>query len=268
MSEMGHTFAGSMPEFYDRFLVPFMFAPFACDMAARLSGLVSGHLLELAAGTGAMTHALAATLPSGVRITATDLNPAMLVQAQTHAGSQRIAWQEADAQALPFAEQMFDAVLCQFGVMFFPDKQAAFREALRVLRRGGRLLFNVWGQREGTVQHEASLAVGQALGRDPSTLLAPPYNDVEAVRADLTAAGFSAATAVPVEQHSFSALAHEAAVASCHGGLLRAAIERDAPNRLAAITDQAAAAIAARFGDGPIEVPLYAIVFTAQRPAE
>jgi ubiquinone/menaquinone biosynthesis C-methylase UbiE len=119
MSEMGHTFAGSMPEFYDRFLVPFMFAPFACDMAARLSGLVSGHLLELAAGTGAMTHALAATLPSGVRITATDLNPAMLVQAQTHAGSQRIAWQEADAQALPFAEQMFDAVLCQFGVMFF-----------------------------------------------------------------------------------------------------------------------------------------------------
>ena len=123
MSEMGHTFAGSMPEFYDRFLVPFMFAPFACDMAARLSGLVSGHLLELAAGTGAMTHALAATLPSGVRITATDLNPAMLVQAQTHAGSQRIAWQEADAQALPFAEQMFDAVLCQFECFFRTNRR-------------------------------------------------------------------------------------------------------------------------------------------------
>ena len=266
MSEMGRAFAGSMPEFYDRFLVPFMFAPFARDMAARLSGLTSGHLLELAAGTGAVTRTLAATLPPGVRITATDLNPAMLVQAQTHAGSQRISWQEADAQALPFAEQTFDAVLCQFGVMFFPDKQVAFREALRVLRRGGRLLFTVWGQREGTVQHEASLAVGHALGRDPATLLAPPYNDVDAVRADLTVAGFSAVAAEPVELSSFSASAQEAAVASCHGGLLRAAIERDAPDRLAAITDQAAAAIAVRFGDGPIEAPLYAIVFTALRP--
>ena len=156
--------------------------------------------------------------------------------------------QEADAQALPFAEQTFDAVLCRFGVMFFPDKQVAFREALRVLRRGGRLLFNVWGQREGTVPYEASLSVGQALGRDPATLLAPPYNDVEVVGADLTVAGFSAVTAVPVEHRSFAASAHEAAVASCHGGLLRAAIERDAPNRLAAITDQA--------------------VFTAQRRAE
>ena len=99
-----------------------------------------------------------------------------------------------------------------------------------------------------TLRHEASLAVGQALGRDPATLLAPPYNDVEVVGADLTVAGFSAVTAVPVEHRSFAASAHEAAVASCHGGLLRAAIERDAPNRLAAITDQA--------------------VFTAQRRAE
>jgi SAM-dependent methyltransferase len=266
MSRMGRAFAGPMPEFYDRFLVPFMFAPFAEDMAGRLSGMASGHVLELAAGTGALTYALAATLPPGMRITATDLNPAMLAQARTHAGSQQISWQEADAQALPFAERTFHAVLCQFGVMFFPDKQAAFRQALRVLRPGGRLLFNVWGQREGTVQHEASLAVGQALERDPATLLAPPYNDVEAVTADLTEAGFSAVAAEPVERRSFSASAYEAAVASCHGGLLRAAIERDAPDRLAEITEQAAAAIAARFGDGAVEAPLYAIVFTAQRP--
>jgi ubiquinone/menaquinone biosynthesis C-methylase UbiE len=134
MSDMNRSFAGQMPEFYDRFLVPTMFAPFAQDLAQRLQGMLSGHVLELAAGTGSVTRALARTLPAAVAITATDLNPAMLTQAKSHAGLERIQWQEADALSLPFADQQFDYIVCQFGVMFFPDKVAAFREALRVLR--------------------------------------------------------------------------------------------------------------------------------------
>src|SRR5215831_4029660 len=128
MSDMNRSFAGQMPEFYDRFLVPIMFAPFAQDLAQRLHGMLSGHVLELAAGTGVVTRALTRTLPAAVAITATDLNPAMLMQAKSHAGLERIQWQEADALSLPFADQQSDHIVCQFGVMLFPDKVAVFRE--------------------------------------------------------------------------------------------------------------------------------------------
>src|ERR1700687_3921523 len=146
MAEMNRSFSGSMPEFYDRFLVPVMFEPFARDLAGRVQGLTSGHVLEIAAGTGVVTRALARDLPAEIVITATDLNAAMLDRAKSHAGMERVRWQEADALALPFGDRLFDCVVCQFGVMFFPDKQAGFREALRVLQPGGRFLFSVWGR--------------------------------------------------------------------------------------------------------------------------
>src|SRR5690349_9026253 len=151
MSDMNRSFAGQMPEFYEWFLVPVMFEPFAQDLARRLQGMRSGNVLELAAGTGIVTRALAWTLPDAVVITATDLNPAMLDQARSHAGLEQVLWQEADALSLPFADQKFDYIVCQFGVMFFPDKVAAFREALRTLRPGGHFLFSVWGNRAGSV---------------------------------------------------------------------------------------------------------------------
>jgi ubiquinone/menaquinone biosynthesis C-methylase UbiE len=122
MSDMNRSFAGQMPEFYDRFLVPIMFAPFAQDLARRLRGMLSGHVLELAAGTGILTRALARTLPAAVAITATDLNPAMLTPAKSHAGLERLQWREADALSLPFADRQFDYIVCQFGVMFFPTR--------------------------------------------------------------------------------------------------------------------------------------------------
>jgi ubiquinone/menaquinone biosynthesis C-methylase UbiE len=266
MSDMNRSFSGSMPEFYDRFLVPELFEPFARDLAGRLQGMFSGQVLEIAAGTGVVTRALARILPSAVRITATDLNPAMLEQAKSHAGLERVLWQEADALALPFPDQMFDRVVCQFGVMFFPDKQAAFREVLRVLKPGGQFLFNVWGDAAGTVRQEASRMVAQLLARDQATLRAPAYNDIAAVRAELVVAGFTSATAEKLTERGYSSSAREAAIANCHGGLLRAHIETHAPDRLDEITDAVAAAIAACFGNGPIDAPLYAILFEANRP--
>jgi SAM-dependent methyltransferase len=136
MSEMNRSFAGSMPELYDRILVPVMFEPFAQDLAERSRGVTSGHILEIAAGTGVVTRALTRVLPAEVAITATDVNPAMLKRAQSHSGLERVRWREADAVALPFGDRLFDCVLCQFGVMFFPDKRAAFREVLRVALSG------------------------------------------------------------------------------------------------------------------------------------
>src|SRR5437660_1152736 len=191
MSDMNPSFAGSMPEFYDRILVPVMFEPFATDLAERLRGTRSGRVLEVAAGTGVVTRALARRLPAQVAITATDLNPAMLDRAKSHPGLDRVQWQVADALAVPFAHRQFDCVVCQFGVMFFPDKRAAFREARRVLRPGGEFLFSVWGDREGSPFDLAATVVGEFLSRDPASLVSPPYSDIRVVREELTAAGFA-----------------------------------------------------------------------------
>ena len=266
MAEMNRSFSGLMPEFYDRFLVPLQFEPFARDLAERLGKVTSGQLLELAAGTGVVTRALARTLPGSVDIVATDLNPAMLEQAKTYAGLERVAWREADAMALPFPDAAFDYVLCQFGVMFFPDKRAAFREARRVLRPGGQFLFNVWGDKKGTARLLAEQVVGEKLSRDPASLVAPEYNDIEAVSADLTAAGFGSVREEKVSKNTFSASAREAAIANCHGGMLRTHIDKLAPGRLDEITGAVEAALAARFGNGSIEAPIHAILFTAVVP--
>lgn len=265
VSDMGRSFSGSMPEFYDRFLVPLMFEPFARHLAKCLEGMTSGDILELAAGTGVVTRALVRTLPATVSITATDLNPAMLAWAQSYAGMQRVIWRDADAGALPFPDRAFNKVVCQFGVMFFPDKKAAFRETLRVLRPGGEFLFNVWGRRHGTPCQLAAEIVGRLLGRTPSSLLPPYYRDVEAIIADLTAAGFGEHVVEELNERFCSATAREAAIALCGGGLLRHHIEASAPDRAGEITDAVADGISAQFGSGVIEAPLHAIFIACVR---
>ncbi|MDB4995199.1 MAG: type 11 methyltransferase, partial [Myxococcaceae bacterium] len=138
-------FAGSIPEIYDRTLVPLIFDCYARDLAERLAKVGSQQVLEVAAGTGALTRALASRLDAHARIVATDLNQPMLDHAAASlAGDARIAWRQADALALPFEDGTFDAVACQVGAMFFPDKIQGYREARRVLRPGGRFFFNVW----------------------------------------------------------------------------------------------------------------------------
>ena len=138
-------FAGSIPEIYDRLLVPLIFEPYARDLAERLAKTNPANLLETAAGAGALTRAIAARLSEGARIVATDLNEPMLNHAAGRlAGDRRIEWRQADALQLPFQDQSFDAVACQFGAMFFPDRVQAYREAHRVLTRAGRFFFSVW----------------------------------------------------------------------------------------------------------------------------
>ena len=266
MAEMNISFSGAMPQLYDRFLVPLQFEPFAQDLAQRLANVTSGRLLELAAGTGVVTRALARSLPAAVEIVATDLNPAMLEQAKCHAGLERVVWREADAMALPFPDAAFGDVVCQFGVMFFPDKRAAFRETRRVLRPGGRFVFNVWGDKTGTARLLAEQVVGEKLARDPASLVAPEYNDVETIRGDLTAAGFASVSVETVSKKTRAPSAREAAIANCHGGMLRAHIDKLAPGRLDEITDAVETAFAARFGDGPVEAPINAILLIAVVP--
>ena len=138
MTASDAAFAGSIPALYEQYLGSLLFQPFAEDMAGRLRDVTSGRVLETAAGTGIVTRALVKVLPPQVEIIATDLNQAMLDLAQTKLQAPNVTWRQTNAQTLPFEDSSFDAVVCQFGVMFFPDKQAAFREALRVLKPGGR----------------------------------------------------------------------------------------------------------------------------------
>ena len=137
-------FGGSVPKIYDTYLVPLIFEPYAADLAQRLASVSPRRLLEVAAGTGVVTRALAAALPDTTTIVATDLNQAMLDEAAARGTARPVQWRQADAMQLPFADASFDAVVCQFGVMFFPDKPIAFSEARRVLEPGGLFIFNVW----------------------------------------------------------------------------------------------------------------------------
>ncbi|HEX9453875.1 MAG TPA: class I SAM-dependent methyltransferase, partial [Candidatus Binatia bacterium] len=146
--ETDKVFAGSMPQIYETHLVPLIFEPYAADLVNRLASRPLTRVLEIAAGTGVVTRALALVLPESVAIVATDLNQPMLDQAAARGIKRPVEWRQANAMQLPFADGMFDAVVCQFGVMFFPEKSKAFSEARRVLSPGGVFIFNVWDRIE------------------------------------------------------------------------------------------------------------------------
>ncbi|NMJ43623.1 methyltransferase domain-containing protein [Roseomonas sp. JC162] len=269
MSTPDAVFAGSVPANYDRHMGPLFFEPFARDVARRLSGLREGAVLETAAGTGIVTAALVDTLPPAVAITATDLNQPMLDHAMGKPGLERVAFRQADAQALPFDDATFDAVVCQFGAMFFPDRVAAYREARRVLRPAGRFLFSTWDRVDhAPVAHAALRALSRLFTPAGSWFLErTPHGhfDAGAIERDLRAAGWETIEVERVTQIGRAASARSAAVALCQGTPMRAEIEAFGPDALAVATDAVAAEIAARFGDGPFEAPSRALVMEVAR---
>jgi ubiquinone/menaquinone biosynthesis C-methylase UbiE len=268
MSDKDTNFAGSIPEIYDSLLVPLLFEPYAQDLAKRIADLAPRDVLELAAGTGVVTRAMAARLSPDVRIVATDLNQPMLDRAMTRQPSQsRIAWQQADALALPFPTASFDVVVCQFGAMFFPDKVKGYSEARRVLRTGGHYCFNVWDRiSENDLEQVATEAVATLFPNDPPMFLARTphgYHDVETIRQELATAGFVSAIVEPVAGTSRAASSLDAATAICQGTPMRNEILARDPGRLDEATSIAADALARRFGTGPIDGRMKAYVITA-----
>ena len=261
-------FGGSIPQLYDRLLVPLIFQPYADDLAARVAHERPAHVLEVAAGTGVVTRALSACLPAANTIVATDLNQAMLDQAVATGTARPVQWQQADAMRLPFPDAAFDAVVCQFGAMFFPDKAAAYAEARRVLRPGGQFIFNVWDRIEDNdFAHVVTDALAQAFPLDPPGFLARTphgYHDLAIIADDLARAGF---TTPPVcstlAARSRAATPDIPAIAYCQGTPLRNEI---AASSLAEATAHAAAAIARRFGPGPVDGKIQAHVIAVARP--
>ncbi len=193
MNDRASHFGGSIPENYDRGLGPHIFDDYAQDLARRAAEANSADVLEIAAGTGIVTRKLRDALSPATRLVATDLNPPMLAVARSKfAPDERVEFKPADAMALPFDDGAFDLVVCQFGVMFFPDKAAAFREAGRVLRAGGRYLFNVWGSMsENPYSEVAHNVTAQFFAQDPPGFYKVPfgYSDQSVVMADMEAGG-------------------------------------------------------------------------------
>jgi ubiquinone/menaquinone biosynthesis C-methylase UbiE len=261
-------FAGSIPEIYDRYLVPLIFDSYALDLAERVAMANPRDVLETAAGTGVLTRAIASRLPANARIVATDLNQPMLDHAkaqQSHDG--RIEWKQADALALPFTDQSFDVVACQFGVMFFPDRVQGYKEARRVLKPGGHFFFNVWDKiSENEFADVVTEALAVVFPRDPPRFMARTphgYHDVEQIRRELNAAGFTNISVDAVDAKSKAASPREPAIAYCQGTPLRNEIEARDVSRLEEAIQKAAEALARRFGNGPIEGRIRAHVITA-----
>ena len=268
MAEGDKVFAGSIPEFYDTYLVPLIFETYANDLAKRTAALSPKTILETAAGSGAVTRALASRLASDARYIVTDLNQPMLDHAANRQGpDDRITWRQADALDLPFGSASFDAVICQFGVMFFPDRVAGYAEARRVLKPGGSFLFNVWDRIEANeFAHVVTEAAASMFPDDPPRFLARTphgYHDVGLIRDELSKAGFSQVSIVTVEEISSAPTPRHPAVAYCEGTPLRNEIEARDASLLGPVTDRATEAITARFGNGPVAGKLRGHVLVA-----
>ena len=263
-------FAGSIPKLYDTHLVPLIFEPYAADLVNRLSSRPLSRVLEIAAGTGVVTRALAAAPPVSASIVATDLNQAMLDHASAVGTKRPVEWRQADALQLPFPDGALDAVVCQFGVMFFPDKPKAFSEARRVLRPGGVFIFNVWDRiEENEFADTVTTALESLFPDDPPRFLARTphgYYDHTVIGRDLAAGGFSTLPRIDtVAARSRARSPRIPALAYCQGTPLRNEIEARAASRLGEATGIAGEAIAERFGRGAVEGKLQAHIVTIER---
>ncbi|HEY4908606.1 MAG TPA: methyltransferase domain-containing protein [Methylomirabilota bacterium] len=271
MADRNAAFVGDIPANYDRYLGPVFFHQFADDLTGRLRVTPGMRVLETACGTGIVTRRLLERLRGQGSIVATDLNEAMTEHGRAHvqADPERIAWQPADATKLPFPDGSFDAVVCQFGLMFFPDKAAGVREAFRVLKPGGRYLFNVWDAMAlnpiARIAHETA---GRFFPADPPTFYTVPFSlhDPAPTRALLAQAGFDQIEVTRLEKTGTSPSAADAATGLIEGNPILGAIMERRPEALADIKRATAAAVAAELGDPPVRIPLYAIVFSARRP--
>ncbi|MDH4050058.1 MAG: class I SAM-dependent methyltransferase [Rubrivivax sp.] len=263
-------FSGSVARLYESLLVPLIFEPYAADLAQRVAERPVRRVLEVAAGTGVVTRQLAARLPAAVEIVATDLNPPMLAMAAEIGTSRPVDWRAADAQHLPFDDGSFDAVVCQFGVMFFPDKARAFAEARRVLRGGGAFVFSVWDRIETSeFAHVVTQSLEALFPDDPPRFLARTphgYHDVERVARDLALGGFTTRPRIEtIAARSRAASARQPALAYCQGTPLRNEIEARDATRLAEATDHAERAVVAQFGPGAVDSGILAHVLSVER---
>jgi ubiquinone/menaquinone biosynthesis C-methylase UbiE len=267
-------FSAAIAEAYERYMVSVFFHVYAEDLAQRIAALHPRRVLEIAAGTGVLTRALAARLGPDTEIVGTDLSPAMLERAQTDphlAGNSRMTWRLADALSLPFGEAEFDVAACQFGVMFFPDKVRGYRETRRVLKPGGAFVFNVW---DDIAANDLPRAIEDAIaplfgGKAPDFMTRIPhgYHNPAQIESDLRAAGFERVAFEPRDEVARVPSARHLALAICQGTPLRREIEARTTLSLDDVTAFAEQRLGELLGNGPLEGRMRALVVSARRPS-
>jgi ubiquinone/menaquinone biosynthesis C-methylase UbiE len=263
-------FVGNIPQYYDNYLGPLIFVDYAAEMARRLAGLKPARVLETAAGTGIVTRALRDALPAGVPITATDLAAPMLdVARPKFRAGEAVAFQPADAMALPFGDASFDAVVCQFGVMFYPDKDKGYREVHRVLQPSGTYLFSVWDSHAhnpfGRITYEV---VSTFFPKDPPQFQKVPFSyPFDPIKDSLTDAGFTEITASVIRLQKAVPSAREFARGFVCGSPVIDQVKARGGVDPEAIITKLTDAYQREFGPDPGKMPLQAIFFSARKPA-
>jgi len=271
MNAKDKEFVGSIPTVYDGILVPLMFQDYARDLAAAIAARAPATVLETAAGTGVVTRELASALPQA-RLTATDLNPAMLDRAASlQPGSATLEWRQADALNLPFPDHSFDALACAFGVMFFPDRHRALGEAARVLEPGGLLAFTVWDSLDHNPLPQAVAEALKQLGKDQaaSFLERVPFSlaDPPLLTRELEEAGFSAIQVRTVAHLSGVTTAKNIARSHLFGTPTYNYLEVDGPEEAERLYESVASLLSQRFGSGEFRLPVSALLATAISPS-
>lgn len=272
MTNKNTAFVGSIPENYDRYLGPVLFEPYAADLVARLNVPEQASVLEIACGTGIVTRRLRDRLESSVRIVATDLNEAMMSYAvQKFRPGEAVEWKQADATELPFADQSFDAAVCQFGLMFVPDKAKAISEAYRVLKPGGTFLFNVWDAIEqNDLAQAANTIIREFFPQNPPDFYDVPFSfhEPEKIRRLLSATGFREIELSVEPRPAISLSARETARGLIQGNPVLMAIKERDESKAPEVEAALATSIAAQFGDSPVKARMQALVGTALRTGE
>jgi ubiquinone/menaquinone biosynthesis C-methylase UbiE len=268
MTDSNAAFVGSIPENYDKYLGPVLFEPYARDMARRLEVKEGGSVLEVACGTGIVTRRLRERLPKSVRLVATDLNQPMIDYARGKPGMPvGIEWRQADACALPFEDGFFDAVVCQYGLMFVPDKDLALREARRVLASGGTCHLSVWDSLErNRFVLLANETILKFFTNDPPTFYEIPFclHRQDELKRMLAGAGFSDVKSEAVSFQSESPSARDLARGLIEGNPVGGAIRERGKAGAEEVIEAVAKVLARELGDRPARVPLHAFVLTAR----
>ena len=268
MQPTSFVFDDTIAQNYDTYLGPFGFEPFAADLAARATAHPAANVLELACGTGRVTWHLAAQLAPTAQLTATDINPGMMAVAQHKVVAPNVAWDVVDMTRIPYADAAFDMVVCQFGVMFAPDKLRAFQEIHRVLAPGGWVLFNTWADLADNQLFAISNTVAATyFGSNPGAQAQGPFSmqDEAAVRELLGQAGFGPSTVVSVQKAVSVESAERAATGFLTGSPMLTAIQQRDPALLPEMLQQLAAEFRQHLGDHPLQSSLRAWVFEASK---